>query len=237
MYLRFNKAITIFLLCLMVCGCDEIKTQDHSKESQHTKREVCKDREIRVELADNLLEFNREQVEVWVNNPDEAGRYIDVTKDCSVRFVKNPYSVSLKYEFFKHVPIRVGLSLPNTSNSGYFYSHLDDKTYQEILEKYNDIVVERDDGMLQIWFEDERGNERGYYILTQTHRYEINADPIVFICKRGCAAKYVHPSGIEIKFTRGGYFKKLDVLRVLEDVHVQFENFFIVQNAANQGEE
>ena len=38
----FNRTLMIFFSCLSVCGCDEIETQGHGKETKYKKQEVCK---------------------------------------------------------------------------------------------------------------------------------------------------------------------------------------------------
>lgn len=235
---RFYLQICFFLSCFLLCACDDVSTQPPKEE---VVAKPCTNPKIQAELAGNILEFSRDESQVWIENPDKADkihRYIDVSQDCLIVSVEDTFRVALGSKTF-NMPLRLSLSSPNASNHDYLLGHLSNKTYEEIFKEYKDIIEERPDGVLQISFEDERGKTRKYLIVQNHPEYSLNGDPVVFLCKKwqGCSAKYLHPSGIEFRFSINPFFKKPDALGLLKTIHSTLEPKFINQKTILTGEQ
>lgn len=226
----FKYMLCFFSICFLLCACNEENVQAPKEEA--TEQE-CASPKIQAELAGNLLEFNRDEVEIWIRNPDKNDkvyRYIDVSQDCSIQRVDNIFRIALGSDTFK-LPMRLSLSMPDASNHDYLLGHLNNKTYSEIMLYYNDILEYRADGVIRISFVDDRKKERKYLIVEDKPQYSFNSEPIIFVCKKfqGCSTKYIHPLGFEVRLTINPFFKKSDVLGLLDVISSVLEQSLIKQ--------
>lgn len=228
----FKYMLCFFSICFLLCACNE----ENAQASQEDAVEECSNSKIRADLAGNVLEFGRDEVEVWIENPDKTDEvylYIEVSKDCSIKLVESTYKIGINgYKFFER-PLRASLSLPSDNLIKHEFFEA-----EKILNEFQDKLIKRDDGVISIWYKNEKNEEHGYYIIDQTRGFEINANPILFICEKwnGCVTQYIHPAGFLIGYRVGGYYKKQNVIDLVEAVHKKLELHFIQNNMVSTGE-
>lgn len=223
-----KKYIAIFAIFLSLTACKENDT----KSTVSVAEQKCPNEKIRVEMDGNILEFNREDVKVYIGNPDKTDtvrRYLDISEDCSVDLANNIYSVSARLDYANRFKNRSsGFSITSSENSSRKISYLE---YSNLFNAENAEKIKITNGIKNVILQ-HHGVDKGYFLFEDTQGIEKAENPVIYVCDQylGCETVYMHPSGLVIGYSARGNFKKMDMQKELFRLHQAVDSVFVKTN-------
>ena len=223
-----KKYIALFAILLSLTACKE----NDAKSTVSVAEQKCSNEKIRVEMDGNILEFKREDVKVYVENPNKEDvdkQYLDLSQDCSVDFANNIYSVSARLDYANRFKNRSsGFSITSPENSSRKISYLE---YSNLFNADNAEKIKITNGIRNIILQ-HHGVDKGYFLFEDTQGIEKAENPIIYVCDQylGCETVYMHPSGLVIGYSTRGNFKKMDMQKELFLLHQAVDSVFFKTN-------
>lgn len=211
------KSALIIMLCFL-SACYAAFLYLVPEDTIRTPPKLCANPKIQVELAGHLLEFKRDEADVYTHTIDQENveiRSDNLSKDCDVEYVKNTSFVSY---IDLDMPVRFAISGEGQAQVSTYEKYIDEA------RQYESNAVSKGDGILYI----EKNKKAFFFILENTRNLEFDGKPILLECGGyGCRTRYRHPSGIFLSYTIIGGYKNSKIRDLINMIHTRFERFII----------